>query len=80
MNYHDKLSAIELAHGVNVDISDEANATFVYAYTEDGDRLGFEFNSMSPDIADVKEVALAIESLKWVCNRRPRVGRVQETT
>lgn len=76
--YHEKPDAIEVEHGVVVEVSDEAGATFVYAYTDEGKRLCFEFYSMSPDLDDVAEVARSIAALRRVSNKRPIVGRLSE--
>lgn len=74
--YHDRLNAIEHEYGVTIEISDTSGTTFVYAYTADGDRLCFEFNSMNPDIEDVEAVATAIAALKRASDKRPAVGKL----
>lgn len=61
------LDEIERLYGVNVD---------VYAYTDDGDRLAFEFGTMNADADDVMVAAQAIDRLKVLSNKRPRVGKV----
>ncbi len=73
----DDMDFIERKHGVNIDVTDEDGFTTVYTYTEDGDRLGFQFNTMNPDPLDVLTVAAAIDALRAVANKRPRVGRQQ---
>lgn len=74
--YHDRLNAIEHEYGVTIEISDTSGTTFVYAYTADGDRLCFEFNSMNPDVEDVAQVAAGIAALKRVSDKRPSVGKM----
>ena len=69
------IDEIELLCHLNVEVSDESGRTHVYAYTDDGDRIGFEFNSMNPPIDDVFAVAKAIDVLRVISNRRPRVGK-----
>ena len=75
-DYHDKLNAIESERKVNIDIEDSCGSTFVYVYTQDCDRLCFEFNSMNPEVEDVAQVASAIAALKRVCDKRPSVGKM----
>lgn len=71
----DELNFIERNYGVNIDATDEDGCTNVYAYTEDGDRIGFRFDTMNPDVNHVRMVAQGIDNLRTVANRRPRVGR-----
>lgn len=74
--YHDRLNAIERQYGVTIEISDVSGTTLVYAYTADGDRLCFEFNSMNPDVEDVETVAAGIATLKRVSDKRPAAGKM----
>lgn len=77
--YSEQLDAVERLHNVVVEVSDASGSTHVYAYTEDGDRLGFDFSSMNPVVGDVLAVAGAIDTLRVVANKRPRVGRPEVT-
>lgn len=69
------LEFIERKHGVNIDVTDEDGCTKVYAYTQDNDRIGFEFNTMNPPISDVLTVAQGIDCLRTIANKRPRIGK-----
>ena len=75
MSYHSDLDFIELKHGVNIDISDEDGMTHVYSYTDAGDRVGFDFESMNPDLTDIMVVAQGIDNIRTIANKSPRVGR-----
>lgn len=73
----DQLDALEREHNLNIETSDATGNTHVYAYTEDGERLGFELYGMNPNINDVRDVAAALTTLRRICNARPRVGRLE---
>ncbi len=68
-------SEIEKLFNVNIDVTDEDGMTQVYTYTDDGDRLGFEFNSMNPEVVMVAAAASAINNLRLLANIRPRIGK-----
>ena len=75
MSFNDDLGRIEEDSHVNIDVSDESGCTHVYTYTDDDIRLAFEFVTMNPSVEDVRAVAHAIDTLRGVMNKRPRVGR-----
>lgn len=70
------MEMVEREFGINVDVSDASGCTHVYTYTKDGERVGFDFNTMNPDLGDLRTAAQAIAMLKSLCNKRPRVGVV----
>lgn len=74
-SYSEQLDAVERLHNVVVEVSDASGGTHVYTYTEDDDRIGFDFNTMNPAVGDVLAVAAAIDALRVMANKRPRVGR-----
>lgn len=75
MSEESELEFIERQYAVNIDSFDENGCTYVYTYTDDGDRIGFEFNTMNPRTTDVLVVAQGIDSLRTIANKRPRVGK-----
>jgi hypothetical protein len=58
-----ELDAIETESGVVVESSDEAWQTFVYAYTEAGERISVELHGMNPPINRVRACAIAVGAL-----------------
>jgi hypothetical protein len=73
---NDDLDYIENQYGVNITVHDEDGSTRVYAYTEDGEHIGFDFNSMNPSVDDVMQAAQAVDRFRNLSNRRPRIGKV----
>lgn len=71
------LERIENACNVVVDVDNNGGCTYVYGYTNDGERIGFTFDSMNPVTADVLAVAQAVDTLRTIANKRPRVGRLR---
>lgn len=77
MSLQDDFDDIEAELGVVVEISDQDGCTHVFCYTADGDRLSFEFNTMSPSVDDVRDIAGYFNGIRSIANRRPKVGRVE---
>lgn len=69
------LDRIETDYGVVVEVSDTSGQTHVHAYTDDGDRIGFDLHGMNPVLEDVVAAATGIATLRNLANKRPRVGR-----
>jgi len=69
------LDDLEIRTGVNIEQHDESGEMRVYTYTDHGDCLGWQFNTMDPTFDDVRQIAEALCTLRVMADRRPRVGQ-----
>lgn len=70
MTYDEQLSQTEREFGVNIDQSDQSGGVHVYVFTNDGDRLGFDFNDMNPAVDSVRAISRAINDIRNLANQR----------
>lgn len=70
------LDDLEIRTGVNIEQHDESGEMRLYTYTDDGDCLSWQFDTMDPVFYDVRQIAESLCTLRVIADRRPRVGKL----